>query len=116
MVLISNNTLGYTKKVTVNSVQIICYAAGNWIGPQTFRSSDAPEYRNGKIMIASLYGTTALVLVAIRLINIMENRRRDKNQAESGIDLNDPEVKAEIERAKFMDLTDFQQTYFRYVL
>ena len=116
MVLISNNTLGYTKKVTVNSVQIICYAAGNWIGPQTFRSSDAPEYRNGKTMIACLYGAAALILVAIRLVNIRENRRRDRLELTSGVDPNDPEVKAEIDRAKFMDLTDYQQLSFRYVL
>lgn len=116
MVLISNNTLGYTKKATVNTVQILGYAAGNWIGPQTFRSNDAPLYHTGKTIMAVLYGCTALVLVAIRVINILENKRRDKAQAESGIDMNDPHVKEQIERSKFMDLTDFEQPYFRYVL
>ena len=67
-------------------------------------------------MIACLYGVTALVLIAIRVLNVWENKRRDKLQAESGVDVNDPEVKAEIKRAKFMDLTDYQQTHFRYVL
>lgn len=116
MVLISNNTLGYTKKVTVNSIQIIAYAVGNWIGPQTFRESDAPNYRRGKTMIACLYGATAVILVIIRFVNIRENRRRDRLQAESGVNMDDPEVKAGIERAKFMDLTDYQQLHFRYVL
>lgn len=116
MVLISNNTLGYTKKVTVNSIQIIAYAAGNWIGPQTFRSSDAPEYRKGKTMIACLYGVSAVILIAIRIVNIVENKRRDKLQLTTGIDPNDPETKAENERAKFMDLTDYQLPHFRYVL
>lgn len=45
MTLISNNSVGFTKKATVSGVQIIAYAVGNWIGPQTFRSGDAPEYR-----------------------------------------------------------------------
>ncbi|CAM1502664.1 Fc.00g074400.m01.CDS01 [Cosmosporella sp. VM-42] len=108
MVLISNNTLGYTKKVTVNSIRIISYAAGNWIGPQTFRSSDAPEYREGKIMIVYLYRAAALILVVIRFVNIHENRRRDKLELTSGIGPNDPVTKAEIDRAKFMDLTDYQ--------
>ena len=45
MTLISNNSVGFTKKATVQGVQIIAYAVGNWIGPQTFRSTDAPEYR-----------------------------------------------------------------------
>jgi MFS family permease len=116
MVLISNNTLGYTKKVTVNSIQIICYAAGNWIGPQTFVDSDRPEYRKGKTMIACLYGASVIILIVIRLFNMRENKRRDKLQGESGIDVNDPRVIAEVERLKFMDLTDYQQEHFRYVL
>lgn len=49
MAAISNNTLGYTKKVTVSGLQIIAYAAGNWIGPQTFRASDAPHYKKRQI-------------------------------------------------------------------
>ena len=116
MVLISNNTLGYTKKATVNTVQILGYAAGNWIGPQTFRSSDAPIYHTGKTIMAVLYGCSALVLVAIRVINIIENKRRDRAEAASGIDLNDPEVQDQIARSKFMDLTDYEQPHFRYIL
>lgn len=30
MVMISNNTVGYTKKATVNGLQILAYGAGNW--------------------------------------------------------------------------------------
>jgi hypothetical protein len=115
MAAISINTLGYTKKVTVSGLQIIAYAAGNWIGPQTFRASDAPNYKHGKMMVAIMYGLSGAVLIVLRLVNIRENRRRDRLQAEAGVDLNDPETKAAVERAKFMDLTDFQQPYFRYV-
>ena len=50
--MISNNTVGYTKKITVNGLQILAYGAGNWIGPQTFRASDAPDYLHGKLMVA----------------------------------------------------------------
>ncbi|KAL4874220.1 major facilitator superfamily domain-containing protein [Aspergillus karnatakaensis] len=116
MTAISNNTLGYTKKVTVNGLQIIAYAAGNWIGPQTFRADDAPEYRRGKTIVAIMYGISLVLLVALRLVNIWENRRRDKAQAESGVDLENEETRQAIERSKFMDLTDFQQPHFRYVL
>ncbi|KAH6884929.1 major facilitator superfamily domain-containing protein [Thelonectria olida] len=108
MVMISNNTLGYTKKATVNGAQILAYAAGNWIGPQTFRANEAPEYYHGKMMVAIMYGLAALTLVAIRVVNIMENRRRDKKQAE-----NPEEI---VEGTEFLDLTDFQQPTFRYVL
>ncbi|KAL4819974.1 major facilitator superfamily domain-containing protein [Aspergillus spinulosporus] len=116
MTAISNNTLGYTKKVTVNGLQILAYAAGNWIGPQTFRADDAPEYKRGKTLVVIMYGLAAAVLILIRLVNIRENRRRDRLQAESGIDMEDEDTKAELERSKFMDLTDFEQPHFRYLL
>ncbi|CEL00991.1 Putative MFS allantoate transporter [Aspergillus calidoustus] len=116
MTAISNNTLGYTKKVTVNGLQILAYAAGNWIGPQTFRADDAPEYRRGKTLVAIMYGLAAGVLIVIRVVNMRENKRRDRVQAEEGVDLEDEGVRAEIERRKFMDLTDFEQPHFRYIL
>lgn len=108
MVMISNNTLGYTKKATVSGIQITAYAAGNWIGPQTFRSWDAPDYKVGKTLVAIMYGLAALTLVAIRVVNILENRRRDKRAAEFG--------DVEVMDSEFLDLTDFEQPRFRYIL
>ncbi|KAI5460704.1 major facilitator superfamily domain-containing protein [Mariannaea sp. PMI_226] len=108
MVTISNNTLGYTKKATVNGLQILAYAAGNWIGPQTFRGNQAPEYPSGKLMVAVMYGCAALTLIILRLVNIYENRRRDKKAAEQ------PETIAN--GTEFLDLTDFEQPNFRYIL
>ncbi|KAI8195238.1 putative transporter [Colletotrichum sp. SAR 10_65] len=116
MVAISNNTLGYTKKVTVNSLQIIAYAAGNWIGPQTFRADDAPLYKRGKMMVAIMYGCAALVLLVLRSVNIRENKRRDRLAAASGVELSEETAALELERSKFMDLTDFKLAHFRYVL
>ncbi|KAJ5016251.1 Allantoate permease [Colletotrichum sp. SAR 10_99] len=116
IVAISNNTLGYIKKVTVNSLQIIAYAAGNWIGPQTFRADDAPLYKRGKMMVAIMYGCAALVLVVLRFVNIRENKRRDRLAAASGVELSEETAALELERSKFMDLTDFKLAHFRYVL
>lgn len=115
MVMISNNTLGYTKKATVNGLQILAYGAGNWIGPQTFRSSDAPHYRRGKTLVAIMYGCAAMTLIAIRIINIMENRRRDRLAAANrALDAtNDGEGE---QGTEFFDLTDFQQPRFRYII
>ncbi|KAK1853174.1 MFS allantoate transporter [Colletotrichum chrysophilum] len=108
--------IGYTKKVTVNSLQIIAYAAGNWIGPQTFRADDAPLYKRGKMMVAIMYGCAALVLVVLRFVNIRENKRRDRLAAASGVELSEETAALELERSKFMDLTDFKLAHFRYVL
>lgn len=121
MVMISNNTLGYTKKVTVNTLQILAYGAGNWIGPQTFRSQDAPEYYHGKLMVAVMYGCAAGVLILIRVVNILENRRRDKAQgvnSDAGAEPVDglgtaPDAS---QGEGFQDLTDFEQPKFRYVI
>lgn len=111
MVMISNNTLGYTKKATVNGLQILAYAAGNWIGPQTFRAAEAPKYYHGKMMVSVMYGISALIIVAIRVINILENRRRDKLASEH------PEESADASSGtEFLDLTDFEQPKFRYML
>ncbi|KAI2817346.1 hypothetical protein CBS147343_3246 [Aspergillus niger] len=110
MVMISNNTLGYTKKATVNGLQILAYAAGNWIGPQTFRSNQAPEYFDGKLLVAIMYALAAATLLVIRLVNIMENKKRDR-QASS-----DPDRENVIVGTEFLDLTDFEQPAFRYVL
>ncbi|EME42131.1 hypothetical protein DOTSEDRAFT_89608 [Dothistroma septosporum NZE10] len=106
MTMISNNTVGYTKKATVNALQILAYGAGNWIGPQTFRSGDAPDYLHGKLMVAIMYGAAAVVLVLIRLVNIFENRRRDKLSIAS-----EPSVEV-----AFQDRTDFEQRDLRYIL
>ncbi|KAE8158898.1 major facilitator superfamily domain-containing protein [Aspergillus tamarii] len=110
MVMISNNTLGYTKKATVNGLQILAYAAGNWIGPQTFRSNQAPEYFDGKLMVAIMYALAAATLLAIRLVNIVENKRRDRQA------LADPDGEGVAVGMEFLDLTDFEQPAFRYVL
>ncbi|GME26889.1 putative mfs allantoate transporter protein [Neofusicoccum parvum] len=111
MAMISSNTLGFTKKATVNGLQILAYAAGNWIGPQTFRSNDAPDYYYGKLMVAIMYGLAALTLLAIRFVNVVENRRRDKAAAEQSGDA------AEVDEGnEFADLTDFQQKSFRYII
>jgi len=114
MVMISNNTLGYTKKATVNGLQILAYGAGNWIGPQTFQASDAPEYKKGKTLVAIMYGCAAATLITIRILNIMENKRRDKKQAEAEAE---GRITGENELGtEFLDLTDFQQPRFRYVV
>ena len=110
MVMISNNTLGYTKKATVNGLQILAYAAGNWIGPQTFRSNQAPTYFDGKLMVAIMYGLAAVVLVVLRIINILANKRRDRCA------LADPDAANLAAGTEFLDLTDFEQPAFRYVL
>ncbi|KAF2166699.1 hypothetical protein M409DRAFT_66317 [Zasmidium cellare ATCC 36951] len=113
MVMISNNTVGYTKKVTVNGLQILAYGAGNWIGPQIFQSKDAPDYFPGKLNMAIMYGAAACTLLAIRIVNIIENKKRDKAQGQENADTSAGAPKGD---GAFLDLTDGQQKDFRYIL
>jgi hypothetical protein len=108
MVMIPNDTLCYTKKATVSGMRILAYAVGKWMGPQTFRSWDAPDYETGKTMVAIMYGLAALTLVAILVMNISENMHRNKRAAEFG--------EAEVAGSEFLGLTDFEHPRFRHVL
>ncbi|KAK9415513.1 putative mfs allantoate transporter protein [Seiridium unicorne] len=87
MVLVPNNTPGYTKKATVNSIQIIApvFDYHPHLDVHTFRQHQR------------------------------EQKARQAAGRESGIDLENPEVQADMERAKFMDLMVFLQIHFRYV-
>ena len=82
--LISSNVAGYTKKTTVAAIYLICYCAGNIIGPQTFRPSDAPEYRPAEITILACWAACLVDLLFIYLWCRYQNRSKEKVRAEPG--------------------------------
>jgi MFS family permease len=110
MAALSANSVGYTKKATVNAIQIIAYGIGNWIGPQTFQAHTAPHYKTGKIILASFYGMSMVTLFVMRMLNWYENKRRDKLARDH------PERSIQPEDAAARDLTDREQPGFRYML
>ena len=107
---ISANTLGYTKKWTVSSINLVSYAASNLAGPQTFIESQAPGYRGAKISMLVCYSGCVATLSLLYFINDRENKRRDRIAAERG-----PGEKV-MENLEFADLTDFENPNFRYTL
>ncbi|KAI6090978.1 MFS transporter [Hypoxylon rubiginosum] len=102
---VSSNAAGYTKKTTVNAIVLIGYCVGFLIGPQTFR--DPPYYYNGKYVIIAMYFIGLSCFIAMYLLNKRENARRDKAWEDAGC----PTQPAGQE---FMDLTDHENSYFRY--
>lgn len=106
----TSNVAGHTKKITVNALYLIGYSVGNLIGPQTFKSSQAPKYRGGQIaMVVCL--AFSLVMIAWVYFNYWnENRRRDKLEAEGKLEF------PHIENYEFADLTDKENVKFRYTL
>ncbi|CAI4044077.1 hypothetical protein SKDZ_10G3480 [Saccharomyces kudriavzevii ZP591] len=106
---ISANSSGYSKKWTVSSINLVAYAAANLAGPQTFIAKQAPKYHGAKVAMVVCYAVMIVLLSAILIINIRENKRRDNIAAERGF----PE---EAENLEFSDLTDFENPNFRYTL
>lgn len=60
--------------------------------------------------ITIFYGISLCILASMRIVNMIENRRRDRHQRE------DPVKYAQPADAAALDLTDFKQPGFRYVL
>ncbi|KAH0827737.1 putative transporter [Fonsecaea pedrosoi] len=103
------NTSGHSEKLTMNAVFFISYCVGCILGPQTFRSNDAPTYSRG------FEGQMACFVVAIAAISAygflcyLENKRRDRQELGTA-SVSD----SNLTQTSFSDLTDFEKKEFRY--
>lgn len=105
---ITSDAAGHTKKVTVSATFLVSYCIGNVIGPQTFRASDAPQYQPARVTMVACMAIATADLFLLLLVNLRENKRRDKFQAEN------PSSKIAPDNVEFLDLTDFENKNFRY--
>ncbi|KAH8894525.1 MFS general substrate transporter [Thozetella sp. PMI_491] len=105
--LVSANTAGYTKKVTVNAIIFMGWCTSNIIGPFFFRTNQAPLYPLG--IAAMLFSNVgSIIMIGLYMIFCWsENRRRDRLAATEGA--------IPQEATEFRDLTDKQNMNFRYV-
>ncbi|KAJ6785219.1 hypothetical protein PWT90_02953 [Aphanocladium album] len=106
--MITSNTGGFTKKMTMNSMIFIAYCVGNIIGPQLFFARESPTYTSGFLAMLVCYGAGIALCMVLRFYLIWENRRRD-TAAGNVVQLVDTEA---INQA---DLTDMEIAEFRYV-
>jgi ACS family allantoate permease-like MFS transporter len=104
--LISTNIAGYTKKTTVAAMYLIAYCAGNIIGPQVFRSQDAPQYVPAEITILVCWTICLFVLATIYFWLRLQNRRKAEHRASEGYE--------KLENQEFLDLTDRENPEFVY--
>lgn len=102
----TSNTLGYTKKTTVNGIVFTSLAVAFLVGPQIFR--DKPYYFKAKDAVIGLWVLALLLLFVLYFLNTRENQRRDGEEAEGQI----PHPKG----VEFLDLTDKENHNFRYVV
>ncbi|EMR65575.1 putative mfs allantoate protein [Eutypa lata UCREL1] len=104
---VGTNAAGYTKKTTVNAITLIGYCIGFLIGPQTFR--DAPYYYNAKYVIIAMWFIALCFFVVLYFLNKWENAKRDRIWEEAGCPQQPP-------GQEFMDMTDKENSYFRYAM
>ncbi|RAL14704.1 pantothenate transporter [Aspergillus homomorphus CBS 101889] len=102
--LSASNVKGNTKRPMVNAMFFIGYCAGCIAAPQLWKTSAAPRFFEG---IVTAIVTWCLLLVALGVYWYLcrsENRKRDETQFTApGIAYQDGE-----------DITDIQDTHFRY--
>lgn len=111
--LIPLNLAGRTKKTVIGGSTFVSYCAGQMIGTQIFRASDAPRYLRGLTVISVVFAVQILITIAWKLYYNFENARRDKAQAEAGI--SEEENDAINKQAGAGDKTDLENRSFRYI-
>ncbi|OWB60656.1 hypothetical protein B5S31_g693 [[Candida] boidinii] len=107
---VSSNIAGRTKKNVVSTIFLIGYCTGNIIGPQTFRSNQAPDYAGAKAAMLVSFIVGSICIASLFTLYTLRNRKRDQKRAELGESYVVPENVA------FADLTDFENPEFRYSL
>lgn len=100
------NYAGHTKKVSINAIILIAYGASNIIGPLTFTGFTAPEYIPAKVAIMVCLAAAIVAVVILRYWYVWENSRRDCSAAAS----------VQGRGSEWLDLTDKQNSGFRYAL
>ncbi|RAL15950.1 MFS general substrate transporter [Aspergillus homomorphus CBS 101889] len=107
--ILTANIAGHTKKVVTNAMIFLGVCAGNIAGPFFYKSEQAPRYVLGIwSMIVSNLIEIALV-VFLRIMLAWENRRRDAVQQREN------DTAWDRDQTAFSDLTDKQNSNFRYV-
>ncbi|WWC62323.1 uncharacterized protein I303_104919 [Kwoniella dejecticola CBS 10117] len=107
------NSAGRTKKSFIGATALIAYCAGNMIGSQTLRASDAPRYLKGLTANAIVMAINALVLVSWWTYLLWENKKRDAAFERSGLTVEEGEWQNKV--AAETDITDRQNPHFRYL-
>jgi MFS family permease len=104
--LVGSNYKGSTKKMTITAILFIAYCAGNIIGPQLFKTSEAPKFKTAFKAIMICYGLVILLALGLRFHLVSVNRRRSR-EGLTGSDIDEEGNE---------DPTDFATKDFRYYL
>ncbi|EJU02432.1 MFS general substrate transporter [Dacryopinax primogenitus] len=114
---------GHTKKLATNAVFLVGYALGQILCTQFWKSQYRPrDTVPWAIILASEFVTISLIIL-LRVLLIRENKRRDALQTEKAEDefgyveqVEDGQVVRRKVEKRLLDLTDWENTSFRYPL
>ncbi|KAL0575525.1 hypothetical protein V5O48_006448 [Marasmius crinis-equi] len=106
--LVSGNVGGDTKKAIASAAVFLGVAVGNIVGPFLFFDSEAPTYTTGVIGCLVSRALEIVVILLLRLVFVVNNKRRDKAVAEGKVTYDDT-------RTGMEDVSDWKNPAFRYV-
>ena len=89
------------------------FAAGNIIGPKTFRAQDAPEYHTAKVSMVATQSAVVVVCLLLMVFYSLKNIRRAKAQYAVGETSDSVEIADE---KAYAGQTDGVNKAFIYVL
>lgn len=111
--MVSSNVAVYTKKQLAGAALFTGYYVRNIIGPQTFKSSEAPRYHSAHIVMLAGYCVKLAMTVIFYIYAYPVNKRRDRKIAR-GQGLSEEE-KESIELGVH-DVTKIDNKGFRYII
>ncbi|KAK7021815.1 hypothetical protein VNI00_017259 [Paramarasmius palmivorus] len=106
--LVSGNVGGHTKKAIASAAVFLGVAAGNIVGPFLFFDREAPTYFTGVIACLVSRALEIVVILLLRAVFVIGNKRRDKAVAEG-------RVEYDANRTGLEDLSDWKNPAFRYI-
>ncbi|PVF97420.1 MFS general substrate transporter [Serendipita vermifera] len=129
---ITTTTSGHTKKLTMNAMWLIGYSIGQMVSPQWWKNKYKPRNRVPWSILLTSFCCQVIIILFLRWYLNRRNQRRDTAAAvatteeekekygEYGwLEVADPKTgamtKVRVEK-RFLDLTDFENLNFRYVL
>lgn len=101
------NTAGYTKRNVSFAWYYIGYSVGNIVGPQTFRSNQAPEYTGGTVAMLVCYVTAMGLAGLYWFVATVQNRGREEETL-TGISSDQVDI-------TLADRSDFELKSFKYI-
>ncbi|OWZ49238.1 allantoate permease [Cryptococcus neoformans] len=106
LALMASNTAGTTKKSVTSAIIWMSYCGGNIAGPFFYRSKDAPTYQFGTAALLTCFSLQVVLALLFRVYLLHLNRQKELAF--------EPSEHDESAQHAFADLTDKQNTDFRY--